>query len=1440
MKKLICIYLFTFFCFGLKAQDNISQLSKQISRQINTAPGSKLQQEGNSFLQDLEEGRFTQKEEKNILRLFKLIRQKKFNTKTVYLNLFRILNAYQDERLNENDFNLVLDYFGINIHDNLLDQSLITLSNLGEFISEEQLFSSPEFSWQCNNSNWYIEDEVYLSVRFEQVDITLITGAKNLQIKNTSGDYRLDNGTFYGNNGTIDWESYGISSNRRDCELDRYEFNSHSPYFRAENVRLNDSQFSQNEIMGILRFQKDKNSLPESPSYTMRFESYEIFPVANFHPNIEAKAGIRLINEKSEIYPPMFHKMEFDFYLEGKKFLKIETTKYRLTDNQFTAKDARFYFDIKGDSITHPMVNFEYFMDQDLFHASVSENPIGVRTPFENNYHELQILADHCYWDLAVNQLIFENKSMSSLDPVKYQSLRYFHPNWFINMFGMEAKHPTSPLRRLSKENKWQRKFHIQEVLDIYDTDEETLHLLMTEFTNHGFIEYDPIQQFIVIKDRFFRFYDGLKKKKDYDQLRIVSNINNRPSGIIDLETGVLDIHKVHEVNVNAKQITSFYPEDEIVHVYPDLDMSFDGTTICSKFAFFGENQQFNYKDYTFRFDRIDSLRYLLEVPIKDSIFIQPCRTVLQEISGVLEIDKPNNKSSKKKYSQYPKLTVDESSYVYYNEIKDGIYPKSDFYFEAEKFELTSLKKIKTDKLVFPGKLISGGIFPDIEETLVLNKQKELGFQHKTKGSYTLFDRGSFKDNLILDNDGLHGTGMLNYNGLTMSCDSTDFYPIYLFAHAEQLESYPFKAPYSIPKIQGADMRLDWFIQDGILEIKNLENPFDLYANHSLNGGLEATDTALLAYGTLITENIVCHSGDIHLKNKAWKAIKSKLRLYQSPQYPDFYTDEEIIRQEEANLVYLTEERKLISGEKGKSKSFELPHNHYRLNMERMEYALNNDQILFETRDSLLIGSFISTHPFQDSLEIWGNKASLDLLDLSLEFEDIKGVKVADALIKPKNDFLKLDEIAFLDTLQEANLQLIDEENRVKYQFQNAEVSIKSKSNYQASADFVYTNRIGEQQAVRFEDIHVTEKGKSYGEAEINEEDNFYLDPQISFLGSLVINDEKGAIMAEGSTRFHDPCAYLDGPNFHYSDSLDKFNVYLDKVSKKEASPFASLMFNPETYEVYPAFCIDPKGASDISLMKVEGRLKYNLEENQYEVRTKNTEEHASLNMECAYWMEGFFQLSHSPFIQDLAYGTVQWIENQPENTEIELHFGLDLPLPEKAMKWMRKDVIRKLKQEERSDEDQSSFNNFLQNVIGAEQTSRYFKAKRKGRYFVHPSMRKSIFFTGLQMLWNPDEEQFESTNEYISLNHIEGNKVDRLVKGKVHYRPSNEGDYWYILLEFEEEGYYSIEIDGDILYTASSEQKYNRLIQKKAKDKKKKGTLFQVSLSPDLKRLSN
>ena len=163
--------------------------------------------------------------------------------------------------------------------------------------------------------------------------------------------------------------------------------------------------------------------------------------------------------------------------------------------------------------------------------------------------------------------------------------------------------------------------------------------------------------------------------------------------------------------------------------------------------------------------------------------------TVISDLVGTLSIDAPNNKSGLIDYPEFPKLKSIKDSYIYYDNIKNGVYERDLFSFKVDPFQLDSLLIIDTYSLEFPGHLNAPSIFPLFRDTLRLNEDLELNFTHEVKSKYPVYQgKGFFINKLYLNNSGLSGEGTIYYLNSVTETDSVYFYPNQVLASANKYD----------------------------------------------------------------------------------------------------------------------------------------------------------------------------------------------------------------------------------------------------------------------------------------------------------------------------------------------------------------------------------------------------------------------------------------------------------------------------------------------------------------------------------------------------------------------------------------------------------------------------------------------------------------------------
>lgn len=1436
LKYIIIIFAFTanvtFAQNDFKA--NKTQFAVELKKDIYPYLHAQVYKEGKRFI-DYFNKKNDKEVDRKIMLLMRDAKRLHLSVSEDYFPFFKVFNAFYTKQITKEQVLEFIQFSGVLLQANRISETRQIVYTLSIFLDNQILHQNTNYKWIAKNADWEFDIDYEPLIRFNKLNLVCEQIAEKFIINQTYGTFNLLTKEFKGESGKIKWPKH-----RRFVNLNTYQVFLNQIYFEAKDVELIDPTLQKKSVQGT--FSHRMSLLDETwKALEPQFVSREIIPIKNYYKDVNIQSGIHIKGNQIDLIAPKGKSSKIEFIKEGKPFVHLDAQKFTLENDNFFARESMFILFLEGDTISHPSIDLAFDLRNQKLHARTSNNQFG-RSPFYNGLHKLQIVADHLYWEKEKNNLIFQNNQTSRLEPVQYQSLRFFDKNWFIDLFNFDNTHPTSFLWRLCKKFKNVREFYIEEVQEAYGFhDVQDAKELMIEFTTQGFVHYNPFEEKVYVQERFFSFVTALHKNTDYDRIRFQSKVNNRPSGIIDLETGILTIQAVTEIPISIKNDVTLYPDDKIVHVYPNLDMEFNGATMCGKYGFYGDNQKFEYDSYEVQFNKIDSFRYLLDIAnVEDSgLFIHPCKTVLQEFTGVLEIDHPKNKSSKQKTKAFPIIKTTEPSYVYYDKVKGGLYERDRFYFEVDTFLWNTVLVLKTEEHVFPGILKSGGIFPDIRETLVLNKNEELGFVRDSKESYKLNGSASYSSFLRLNNQGLFGKGMIHKDDLIFECDSIDFYPDYLFAHAKQFNNHSSKS--SSPQIHSKDVRLDWFVDENWMEIKNISQAFTLNKQTQLNGGVEYDMKNYFAYGSMVQDNVVLKSDSIELALSEWNAYKSHIKIYPE-NAKTFYENENVLENSSIDLNYAYHQHRLINIEDNKNHKFHSALLKYNFTYPLFTYEMGSSEIYFEPREqdeedkSSYLNITESLNPFTGNIKYISPTSIIEMKTLEVVLVDVEGVQIADALIRPSVNEMRLLSSGLPEKLTEANIDLLDNQGHLNYTFQNAEVSIISGDDYLAKADFVYKNRIGDEQMVSFETLAVNDEGKTFGETIVDEDHEFNIDPNMKYIGDIKLDPKEDQNMIlNGDIMFKDPCINVSSDWFVYQDSLVNDLITIQNYGdKKLAEPNASFLYHTNHHDFKVMMANNKPNDNEVSLLDIKGSLEFADSIQKYTIDYEGDNysfAHYS-STECEYELEGFTNLSHHKLINELSYSRFVYEVSQPDSVVFQSHFGLDLPLPKKALKIFRKDVTKQTKSYETTFEDSELYRSFLYNIIGKEATSKYFRAKRKGRDYVPTLMQKTVFFTDVDFIWNPESKYFEHKLN-LELNQIEGKKIDRIIDGYIRYRPGVKGDQWYIYLQLQESDYYYFEIDNDVIYTYSSNQKYVQTIQNKKKDLKKKKTNLFVQLFP-------
>ena len=201
-----------------------------------------------------------------------------------------------------------------------------------------------------------------------------------------------------------------------------------------------------------------------------------------------------------------------------------------------------------------------------------------------------------------------------------------------------------------------------------------------------------------------------------------------------------------------------------------------------NNYRFIGKNFNYSHSAYDIQLVDIDSIEFYVEV--RDSITGKVIdKKILDNkltySSGTLTLDEPGNKSGKKRDPRYPHFDANKGASIYFTgkEVLNGAYDSSIFY-KIPPFDVDSMSG-DLSSITFDGTFISGGVFPDIEQKMEIQKDLSFGFKRDApEDGYPIYGgRGRFFGSISMDSRGLRGKGRIEMGSAVIESKDFVFYP---------------------------------------------------------------------------------------------------------------------------------------------------------------------------------------------------------------------------------------------------------------------------------------------------------------------------------------------------------------------------------------------------------------------------------------------------------------------------------------------------------------------------------------------------------------------------------------------------------------------------------------------------------------------------------------
>lgn len=1439
-------------------------------------------------------GTFTEEEAQQILKTGNLMLGQRMTASPYfsdYLTALTLVKKVENGTQRFKEWHQVLEGMLVDIENRKLKPFQDYVKFSIAFFEQNALRSSTSggTSWYALADNYQLkyEDKTPI-IAFDKLDLKASRRNDSILILETKGEFLPVAQIWKGQGGKVTWERHELDEGIF-VELGDYSFDAKKSLYEVESSKLYYPLFFGNQaIEGSFSDKLVALNDATGGSYP-RFESSEQFlEINNIGDGVKFNGGFRLhgatiygFGTKEDKANLQIFNNSNDLVFNGNAELFTIKKEERIVGERV---ESSLYFG--QDSIYHPSVNIRFEIPSKQIQLNRGQRGSD-RNPFANSMHKVNIGAENITAYVDQDSVIIGKKTIAiaKKQDVTFESIEYFQKSEYQRIQNIATSNPIAIMKVTAERegsNFIDANLLAQRINSRFTV--ENIQSLLYDLVAKGFINYDSDKQEVEVKSKVFHYTNADEERVDYDVMNIRSSTDST-NAILNLRNSSIIIDGVSNFEFSRKQQVGVKPYGDQIVLKKNRNVDFDGKLFAGYSSFIGQNFKFDYDK--FQID-MDSVRYFdlfipdtfqLENPQQKKAYSIDSR--IENVSGVLLIDAPNNKSGREEIPMFPSLQTKDYSYVYYysREAQDSAYLRDSFFFKLDPFSFNQLDQFSKEDIHFDGKMHSADIFPIFEETLKIQADSSLGFITKTPGEgYPAYrGKGNYKNEILLNSKGMQGKGELKYLGASVNSEDFIFKPKQMEASAERFDLEEDRAgEVEVPQVRGADVNIDWRPYKDSMYVRSAEAPFDLYKedNHKLEGMLILTPGGLKGNGTLDWSRATMKSELFSFGAFSAQADTTEISI------KALDADEIALNTKNVNGTVDFDEKTGFFKANDEFLTTTLPYNQYSTSMNEFTWDMEEETIEFKSDEDNL-GTFISIHPDQDSLIFQGRTSTYDLKTNELNIGGVPFIVSSDAFIYPDSGLVQILPEGEMKVLE--NAKIVADTLNKHHVINRATVEVRGRRVYNASGFYEYN--IGDkEQEFELQNIEGRPVGRgSWTEkrsvtratGEVTPEDKFYIDHKTEFQGTISLNADSKNLQFDGFSRLDAdklPQKYW----FTVSSEGDKNNLAIKyEVPKSyDGEPLRTgLYLSKETARIYPRVMMPLYFRKDRPILPAQGFFKYDKDKDEF-IFGDSTKVIADQlrgnrfifkNRDGSVEAEGKFNIgSQLKYVSVEAAGSAKTVfpPPPPEVNEDIMEINEDMmtieddstaldipelePIPEQPMTaelmaGVRLIVPDKLIKIIQTDFKSSSFDarpiayltdlnfykkavsEFLPNTSEEELASVFATLSTGGLEYPKKDNDFTFLFSKLDMKWDADYQSFVTTDKNSGLVSIAGETVNKKIECYIEFKmPSTENDdRLYIYIKSPSQLFYFFGFKQGIMSITSNNPSFmDEVLALKAKEK--------------------
>ena len=1322
---------------------------------------------------------------------------------------------------------------------------------------QNALYASESKTWKITANEFDLKYESGVpSIVVSETDLFAFVPGDTIMIYGTGGTYYPFETKWEGKKGETDFTRGGLDADNVNCKLSTYTVDCSKSEYTADSATLTYNPFIKTPLKGQFKDKLITNNEPETSTYP-RFESYQrVVKIENLAENVKYVGGIALEGGKINGSGTQDQRAKFMIYrYDGQLGCVASATVFTIRKfDDLYSQNAEVKLYLGKDSITHPGCIFKYRMSTKDLQLQRGEAGTA-KAAFIDTYHNTDIYAEAINWNVDEKEMKFKMTVAAESTPAFYESINYFDKNR-LDKFQNVAEYNIITKLKNYKEQYDTFKVTTYELAKYIHPQyvEETIRRTLYKLVEDGFVYYDDVNEIVTIRRKAIQYplYDF--KRIDYDVIK-VNSLKQDFNSKLNLNNYQMNVRGVDHVKLSDSSNLVIFPRNDSLDILKNRDMNFNGYFFAGRADFYGANFGFNYEAFNISMKHADTMQLNLPKGYRDEQseeILVPVKSVVEDITGTLQIDANNNKSGNKAHDRrFPMITTTENSFVYYDDkkIQNGAYDRKKFYYRVKPFELDSLAYFNPAKVEFPGTLLSAGIFPDMDGSIGIQQDLYLGFVTDRKELPLYGGKGRYSNKISLDGSGLRGDGDIHFLASTTKANDITFFPDSLNANA-QLFTQPKGLHNGVPfpRVENDSVYVHWTPKADSMVVAMKSKPFSIFENGAtLTGGIVLRSKGMQGYGTvdwadaLLSTDAMDFGANSMKSDSATIAIKSidpeKFALRAAAVKADVDFDKQLGDFKAVDDAIATD----------------LPYNQYKTSFEQFKWFMDRKKLQFLTPQGADDAVFTSTKKEQDSLRFTAKSAWYDLNTYILDIHGVPYIAVVDAHVFPDSGHVVVEPAAKMRTLN--NARIVVDTITEYHRFYNATVDVFGKSDYKAQADYDFINYTGKKQTLRFDDISSwrdssrvmrTKALANVDTAQVK----FEIVPKVQFAGQARIFGDKPNVEFDGYAKVmvQNPNVVVDWFSLKNEFSTDSQYVHYDQPLNKGArSVTTGIVFYSDSSDIYTSFFNAKRSTKDKNIFTAKGVLTYDDKTKEFIAGDWNkvVEEDKRGNIlkyndaSGKVYAEGKMDMGLNFGLVDVqAAGTIT-TDFKKNEYRTDMLMGMEFPLDKDLVEILGKDVLGSNFNAEDVDYFSDEFQRSIPEFIDPKKDEAFQTQMNKEGTFKKPSDHKyTIFFTDLKMVWDKESRSFRSVGP-IGIAYIGNAAVSRLIEGaylEIGYKKT--GDFMNFYLPADDDNWYYFFYQNNNMQVASGNKEFitklGDIDPDKRRTKTDDGKIFQYNVGSE------